>query len=209
MELTKNTGTCFLCNQEIEHRSAVKHLHTCLEGTVSENNTKEKVFLFKVSEKSPNEKLFWLYVEINGSAKLEELDSFLRETWLECCGHMSEFTINNEHYTSDEEMDKVIFRLFEVETQFGYAYDFGSTTKLEGKIVSVRPGILQQGIRLIARNNLSESILCIVCDKEPSVICSACCEIFCDKCKNKQENCEGEEFMLPVVNSPRMGVCQR
>ena len=36
---------------------------------------------------------YWLFLEMDHSAKLEDLDHFLRETWLECCGHLSTFTI--------------------------------------------------------------------------------------------------------------------
>ncbi|MCZ7670413.1 MAG: hypothetical protein M5U34_26255 [Chloroflexi bacterium] len=36
---------------------------------------------------------FWLHLEMRGSARLQELDNYLRAIWLECCGHMSEFFI--------------------------------------------------------------------------------------------------------------------
>ena len=152
-------------------------------------------------------KSFWLYLEINGSSNLEKLDSFLRDTWLECCGHMSQFDINGESYSSDGEMRKIIHRVFDVGTTFDYEYDFGSTTKLEGKIISTRPGKQLKEIRLLARNNLPEEIQCSTCQKHPEVICSVCYDFCCKKCQKKHDSCEGEEFMLPVVNSPRMGVC--
>ena len=33
-----------------------------------------------------------------GSATLEELDHYLRTIWLECCGHLSQFTIGGMLY---------------------------------------------------------------------------------------------------------------
>jgi len=36
---------------------------------------------------------FWLDLEMTGSASLDKLDKYLRAIWLECCGHLSKFTI--------------------------------------------------------------------------------------------------------------------
>jgi hypothetical protein len=204
MTTSRNSGVCLLCKQDVEHRFIVRHIKKCMEKSVARiNSEKEKTFLFKVSDG----KLFWLYLEINGSSMLDELDSFLRETWLECCGHMSAFNIKGKDYSSDGEMDRVIHRLFDVGTEFDYEYDFGSTTWLEGKVIATRPGKLQDGISLLARNHLPEIIQCSICEKHPIVICSVCYDFFCNKCKKKHKKCGGDEYMLPVVNSPRMGVC--
>lgn len=164
---------------------------------------KEKIFLIKVFAG----KSFWLYIEINGSATLDHLDSFLRETWLECCGHMSQFDIDGKGYSSDGEMHKTINKVLEVGTQFDYEYDFGTTTQLAGKVILVRSGKLKKGTRLIARNDLPEDISCTTCSNKPDVICSVCYDFCCKKCKKKHNACDGEEFMLPVINSPRMGMC--
>lgn len=201
---TENSGICLLCKQEVQHRSIVKHLPKCLEQDAKKvTSDKEKIFLIKVHDIG---KIFWLFIEVNGSSTLEQLDNFLRKTWLECCGHMSEFNIKGERYSSDGEMQKIIRRVFEVGDVFDYEYDFGSTTELQGKIISTRVGKLSKNIRLIARNNLPD-IKCTVCKKHPEVICAICSDFFCDKCKKKHVDCEGGEYFLPVVNSPRMGVC--
>ena len=120
---------------------------------------------------------------------------------------MSQFTINKTRYDSDEGLDKAIHRLFELHTKFDYQYDFGSTTKLKGQVISHRPGKLSNDICLLAQNNLPEEIQCYICQKPPGVICSNCDEIFCSRCKRDHDGCGGEEYFLPVVNSPRMGIC--
>lgn len=201
-----NTGTCFLCNEEVDHRSIVKHIKTCLENKnyVSHPlSEKERIFLIKVY----CGKEFWLYIEINGSCVLEDLDSYLRQVWLECCGHMSQFRINGQYYSCDGGMNKVIHRVLKVDTEFDYEYDFGDTTSLGGKVLSSRLGSLKNDIRLVAQNNLPADIVCATCPKKPEVICTICEEFICEACKEDHDGCEGEDFMLPVVNSPRMGVC--
>ncbi len=202
--VTPNHGTCMLCKQDVQYRSIVKHLNKCLEQEVPRNvASKEKIFLIKIY----SGKLFWLFIEINGSSTLEKLDHFLRKTWLECCGHMSEFNINGEDYSCDGGMSRLIHKILKVDTEFAYTYDFGSSTELKGKVISVRSGKLPKNLRLLARNILPEEVKCTTCQKLPEVICSICYNFCCRKCMQEHNSCEGEEFMLPVVNSPRMGIC--
>ena len=54
---------------------------------------------------------YWMHLEVPADATLGSLDRFLRDTWLECCGHMSEFEIEGTRYpiepmeVDDESMD--------------------------------------------------------------------------------------------------------
>src|SRR5260370_19281758 len=41
-----------------------------------------------------------MHLELPANATLADLDDFLRDTWLECCGHLSEFTIKDVSYSS-------------------------------------------------------------------------------------------------------------
>jgi hypothetical protein len=200
---SSNTGTCFLCNEVVNHHSITKHVEKCLGNDAShEPSEKECIFLIKVY----CGKEFWLYIEINGSAKLEDLDYYLRGIWLECCDHMSQFKINGQRYSYDGGMNKIIHRTLKVDTSFDYEYDFGSTTWLEGKVLSSRPGQLKNKIRLVSRNHLPADIVCDTCQNKPDVICTECNELICETCKEDHDGCT-EDFILPVVNSPRMGVC--
>ena len=42
---------------------------------------------------------YWLHLETQGSATLEDLDHYLRVIWLECCGHLSSFAMQGKRYT--------------------------------------------------------------------------------------------------------------
>jgi hypothetical protein len=103
-------------------------------------------------------------------------------------------------------MNKAIHRSLPVNTNFIYEYDMGSTTRLEGKVLSAVSGQLKNSPRVVARNSLPEDILCTACKKSPEVICSICFDFCCKKCRGDHA-CQEDEMMLPVVNSPRMGVC--
>lgn len=180
--------------------------------------TSDLVFLLRVSSRYVPE--YWLFVDANASScKLADIDSFLRRTWLECCGHLSHFIIGEEEYESSPDpefrsksMRVALDRILGAGMTFGYEYDYGSTTELVLKVVAVRPGKLKRGLplMLIARND-PVSFECTSCKKAVATdVCSVCFwegpeAMFCASCL-KRHKC-GEDMALPIVNSPRTGVC--
>lgn len=206
----KSEGACNYCKKIFSGIAMTKHLQGCSErkNQIEKDKNKGKVYLIH-ARCDP----FWIYFEVNSDSTLKEIDSFLRDLWLECCGHMSLFTINEVNYSSSPQkgdgdksmniqLDKVLF----VEIPFIHEYDFGTTTTLGMRVVSERRGKIKE-IKLIARNNLPE-FKC-KCGKPAKDVCSQCIfdgeSFFCKECGKKHE-C-GEEILLPFVNSPRTGMC--
>lgn len=96
-------------------------------------------------------------------------------------------------------------------SSFGYEYDFGSTTALGGQVLGERQGSIgRAAVRLLAQNaSLRES--CADCPDLATVVCPYCIDseeryLFCDAHAPAHEHAD-EDVYLPVVNSPRMGVC--
>jgi hypothetical protein len=160
---------------------------------------------------------YWLFLEAKADAGLKNLDGFLRDIWLECCGHMSSFQIGQTEYGEDPDGDmglksmKIsLDKVLQVGTEFFHQYDFGSTTELALKVVSERQAHgKSKTITLLARNN-PPIIACQLCGKQAAQICTECLwsdeiSTFCDKCAESHE-C-GDDMFLPIVNSPRVGVC--
>jgi hypothetical protein len=165
---------------------------------------------------------FWLDVDIKTNSTLRQLDDFLRNIWLECCGHLSSFEIGHRRYVvimSDDffgpEPDersmntRLSASLPPVGSLFSYEYDFGSTTYLRLKIVAHRQApSRRESVRLLARND-DPVWPCAVCQQPASALCAYCINaddaFFCEA--HVEDHDCGEEAMLPVVNSPRMGVC--
>ena len=164
--------------------------------------------------------MYWMYLEVPAGTTLATLDHFLRDTWLECCGHLSAFEIEGVRYYVDAGMDSywdrdrknMQVRLDEVlrpGQTCSYQYDFGSTTELTVKVISEQEvKMKERAIQILARNTLP-IIPCDVCGKPATTICTQCIYedegCLCDACA-KDHTC-GEEMLLPMVNSPRAGVC--
>ena len=77
-----------------------RHLESCekrknfyieMNKKIKKFITSNIVFLLSVSSKYYPE--YWMFLEVDGRSKLKAIDNFLRDTWLECCGHLSSFTI--------------------------------------------------------------------------------------------------------------------
>jgi len=107
-------------------------------------------------------------------------------------------------------MDKWIEKVLEMGTKFYHQYDFGSTTELALQVIAEQQGSKAgKAVRLSARNN-SPDINCELCGKSATQVCTQCLwayedALFCYKFVKSHE-CDSEMF-LPVVNSPRVGVC--
>jgi hypothetical protein len=90
--------------------------------------------------------------------------------------------------------------------KFRYDYDFGSTTSLNGSSIGLVAGGKAK-VEVVARNH-AIPWLCAACSESATRVCSGCRTLTCG-CTERCSRC-GEhvgEMSLPVVNSPRMGVC--
>jgi hypothetical protein len=150
---------------------------------------------------------YWLHLEARSTASLQQLDSLLRRVWLECCGHMSAFRVGESELAMRARVGSVFNRKG---LAFSYEYDFGSTTELKGQVLGVREGCLgRAATRLLARND-ALAWRCDECDRSAVIVCPFCIHgdscVFC-AAHARTHPCAGEEAYLPVVNSPRMGIC--
>ncbi|MDR1383893.1 MAG: plasmid pRiA4b ORF-3 family protein [Planctomycetaceae bacterium] len=232
---TKSEGKCLFCGKTFAKASINRHLKTHLEEKAG-NGSAGVSYLVKVEtaqRRGYGSTPYFLSLWIDGEATMKTIDKFLRDIWLECCGHLSAFRVSmkqrsmnnpmqfirNSMYNmsfdndGDIAMSKKVKSVFRSkDLKIDYEYDFGSTTALQLTAIDIFPIKADKKIVLISRN---EPIgwLCDKCGKEKATqVCSICEDesIFCDKCASKHaEECEdfADYASMPVVNSPRMGVC--
>ena len=211
-------GQCGLCGRMFAKARMTTHLKSCTRkaqagGGGKKNVAKRPVFHIVVEGRYLPE--YWMHLEVPTAAKLELLDQFLRDVWLECCGHLSLFQIGDTFYSvspadmDDEPMSARLRDVVGPGVTFHHQYDFGDTTYLKLKVVSEYESALgARKVRLLARNE-PPAIPCSHCGKPAIEVCLECVYSgegwLCEACASAHE-CD-EEMSLPVVNSPRVGVC--
>jgi hypothetical protein len=137
-------GKCNLCGYEGTKAALTKHLQTCPANHDEPSGKQETIFRLRVEDADMG--IFWLDVEMKTATNLLELDQFLRDIWLECCGHLSSFEMNRERYSipypGHEElgksMDMKASKVLSKGLSFSHEYDFGSTTYLTLKVTEER-----------------------------------------------------------------------
>src|SRR6266849_2175826 len=238
-------GICRFCKGEFDRTKMSQHLKYCKQRAAEiaaegENATaSQKARLFHIAVEGRYNPQYWMHLEMPASDTLADLDSFLRDIWLECCGHLSAFQVGHINYSVEERealynryrlgmnlrtlvralQNQDIYvpleKALKVGQKFTHEYDFGSTTHLALRVVAGREGVVQKNgdekdnIVILARN-VPPVISCCVCGKPAKRIASGYYYIeenaYCSsKCAKKKG--EYYEEMLPVVNSPRVGVC--
>lgn len=211
MATVTTRGVCEFCGQEFSRRGIKRHLDSCSQRSI-EIPGDETYYTLLIEGRYDRD--YWLYVEMPEDATLTDLDDFLRNIWLECCGHLSQFTIGGERYLCEGvdgdwgelSMDIPLGNVAHQGLVFEHEYDFGSTTTLKLTVVSARLGgsSCEDRVQLLARN-LAPHIGCESCGGEATWFVSEDFTLLCDSCAEKYD--DEEEWSLPVVNSPRTGVC--
>jgi hypothetical protein len=201
-------GRCIYCNQIFGQKEIGKHLAKHL-AEKEKGNMDNPTQLYCHIEVQAD--VMFLHLLVQASAKMKVIDSFLKDIWLECCGHLSAFG----HKDFKIKMSDTVEDVFTPRIKIHHDYDFGTTTRVFLK--GLKYYHLDEGkkILLLSRNEPLK-ILCDACKLKPAVeICSVCVynyddSYFCTECSEIHAvKCEDFEdyARMPVVNSPRMGEC--
>ena len=177
MARIKFDGICCRCGSKISKKknSILKHVNDCRKTEAKEKRNDLILFI-----EGKHAKRYWLVIKISKDSSLKKLDGFIRDAWVECCGHLSEFfelhgRISMCHKIGD------VFKDYE---KIEYVYDFGSSTELVisciGEIKSEDDG----DIKLMLRNEMPE-FACAKCKKTAALECPYCMDddrYYCKKC---------------------------
>lgn len=241
-EQIKSEGKCFFCGKTFTMAGINRHLAAHLQEKAA-SGAPGKSFLLKVeTTKRWGATPYFLSLWMDGETEMQELDSFLRKIWLECCRHRSEFRIEKEAKEKKafrieqtkllqeekfEESFQALNSFYDTEIfmndeaklvlhkgfEFIYTYDFRNTTSLIISVTQEYAVKADSSIVLLSRNEPLR-IICCECGKIPATkLCPICVRrkeaCFCDQCaKEHAKKCDDfDDAGLPVVNSPRMGIC--
>lgn len=213
----QSKGTCAYCGKEMAKSGMTRHLTTCTQRqeviAKAENGKGESEFLCHLRVQDAYRSEFWLDLEMRGTKTLKSLDDYLRSIWLECCGHMSQFSLHGEGLTSEIGKNRKIIDVFQRTRELEHIYDFGTTSETLVKLVDIRKGkaTTSKAITLMARNNMPEEA-CITCGKSATHLCIECLieeQTWGTLCDAHSKTHPHEEYGEPIalVNSPRLGMC--
>jgi hypothetical protein len=130
-----------------------RHLQSCeqraaMQGERESHQQAKKSKVFYLIVEGYRLPMYWMHLEVPAVSTLATLDHFLRDTWLECCGHLSVFRIGGLNYYVDADQDTYWWDMRRKNMQVkleevlrpgqtcSYEYDFGSTTELLIKVIS-------------------------------------------------------------------------
>ncbi len=217
-----SSGKCELCGKSYRKSGMTRHLQSCMAKAAPREEpgrVDKGIHLFVEDGYRPE---YWMHLAVPENAQLLDLDQYLRDIWLECCLHLSSFFVGRAEYKyqifemddflaafGDRELDSMEVELALVAppgARFSYWYDYGTTTELRlrslGKVAADRSG----RISLLARNDAPAND-CSMCGA-PATWVGPAEDDWIAMTAGLCDNCAlASEYRLPVVNSPRCGVC--
>ncbi len=196
-------GFCQLCGERIVKTAASRHVKKCLGTRANKDASLSDIMLIRAQSK--RSKRYWLYFGVSLHAQLDEMDRALRRLWLECCDHLSEFYRDKKRYTLAK--SKTFDEVFHFDDRpIEYIYDYGSSTELTLTHVGEFRAPLSDTIELLARNE-APVWPCGVCGEAAAYVWDTAARdqrpFLCEEHAHLGDG----DMMLPVINSPRMGVC--
>lgn len=213
MEKINTEGQCLYCKKTYAQSNMSSHFGAHLKKAAQETPSKKKAYHLKITAWG-----YFLHVLMHEEQPLYDLDNFLRQIWLECCGHLSGFTVKGKQYDRfieefGEDMENKVGNIFKKGMILTYDYDYGSTTRLEVKVMNEYQMRTPKKVVLLTRNEPIK-FMCTICNKKPAkVICALWHQegrVFCEDCIEKhEEDCPdfADYSQMSINNSPRMGVC--
>jgi hypothetical protein len=221
-----STGQCALCGETFSKRAISRHLIQCQAEhpvIIARGKRRKTLHLLVEGQYLPE---YWMHLEVPADAPLLHLDAFLRDLWLECCGHLSAFTIEGVRYELDtggidgmwteifgptelpESMKTPMDKVLHPGLKFFHEYDFGTTTHLALKVLAEQENRLSKNAIYILARNLPPPIKCAKCEALATQVCVECIDTEAGwLCEEHAEKHKHGDMFLPVVNSPRVGQC--
>lgn len=157
-----------------------KHLQTCKKRVDLCEKAEKTEKYFELLLYGAYNKDYWLIIQIKENATLDDLDRFIRDIWVECCGHLSVFEIDGVSYEREPDDDfgwgepakstnHTLKQVLTTGMIFNYEYDFGSTTEIMVKVLDHYSAQKQnEKVVILSRNN-SPEFACSICGNSRSL----------------------------------------
>ena len=157
-----------------------KHLQTCKKRVDLCEKAEKTEKYFELLLYGAYNKDYWLIIQIKENATLDDLDRFIRDIWVECCGHLSAFEIDGVSYEREPDDDfgwgepakstnHTLKQVLTTGMIFNYEYDFGSTTEIMVKVLDHYSAQKQNEKVVILSRNKPPEFACSICGNSRSL----------------------------------------
>ena len=139
----RTQSQCLGCRKTLNTKAARNHLKSCIaKAEIPPGRTPKPMLLVSATAGYDNTKtVYVLYTLMPKNVTLRDIDELLRETWLECCWHLSSFDSGGTRFVSDGfdtglsgyqdlSFDHRAAWAIPPDSEAEYQYDMGSTTCL-------------------------------------------------------------------------------
>jgi hypothetical protein len=209
----RSRGACAYCGREMTRGGMARHLAGCAARLKAAAEAKAGTagihVHLQVRDRFGGD--YWLNLEVDAEATLKQLDGYLRAIWLECCGHLSQFSAGGWSGRTIG-MARKVGAVFHPGVELTHIYDFGTESVTLLKAVDVRHGrrTTKHPIALMARN-AAPARECQECGAPATRLCMQCVYderrgTLCDAHAATHPHDDYGEPMA-LVNSPRVGMC--
>jgi len=163
-EADNSMGQCHVCGGALRANEVRSHAATCFMDAVQIKYTVRDVNE-RYARSQPltvwvrsEELRHWMMLIVQPTTSLRQLDQFLRDLWLECCGHMSHFEIGDVQYSNcvpgpgdppmfdndlaepdEQHMVHTVEETVAMGQKFRHEFDYGDTTCLDLECVAALP----------------------------------------------------------------------
>lgn len=185
---------CLLCNKKFGPIKIHSHYPSCIMTKYNNNSG----YLISFMSCGITSKLYFMHCVFPVGATLKTIDVFLRKIWCNCCKHVSMFFNKGHNYSK-----KTLIKDCPINTKLMYEYDMCSPTRITIIFHGFLPGLNPINDTLIVIRNPAITHTCTQCLKPATKWLNR--ETLCDKCSEKDD--VEQEFLLPIVDSPRTGEC--
>ena len=163
-EADNSEGHCHICGGSLRADEVRSHAATCFMDAVQRRYRVRDVDQ-RYARSQPlmvwvrsEELRHWVMLIVQPTTSLRQLDQFLCDLWLECCGHMSHFEIGNIQYSAcvpgpgdppmfdtdlaepdEQHMIHTVEETIVMGQKFRHEFDYGDTTCLDLELVGALP----------------------------------------------------------------------
>ena len=143
----RTQSQCLGCQKTLHTRTARRHLKSCIAkaDTPPRRTPRPMLLVSATADYGYTKNAYALYTLMPKNATLRDIDELLRETWLECCMHLSGFDSGGTWFVSDgfdtdpldyedPSFDHRAAWAIPPDSEAEYQYDMGSTTCLTVRV---------------------------------------------------------------------------